>query len=134
MRMLLYVSIIALLLTIISLSMFTPAFDLSFYTSDIYITSNIINIQKQITSNITLVKINIQPSYLNDYVKCVYIIVYGSSNYYNLTGNYAVTANELIEEGNQPFFQFSVSNLNNLKIFIVILYNGGGEGILSYYI
>ncbi|WP_225968816.1 hypothetical protein [Saccharolobus islandicus] len=60
--------------------------------------------------------------------------MYGSSNYYNLTGNYAVTANELIEEGNQPFFQFSVSNLNNLKIFIVILYNGGGEGILSYYI
>ncbi|MEM3349392.1 hypothetical protein J5U23_01508 [Saccharolobus shibatae B12] len=131
---LLYISIIAFLISIISLAMFTPAFDLSLYTSNIYITNNIINIQEQYINNISLIKINIQSSYLNTYVKCVYIIAYGSSNYYNLSGNYITATNELIEEGNQPFFQFGVNNLNNLKLLIIILYYGGGEGILSYYI
>jgi len=134
MRKLLYISIIALFMTLISLSMFTPGFDLSFYTSIIYISNNIIDIQLVSVKNITLIKINIQPSYYNSYIQYVYIIVNGNNNYYNLTGNYVTTPSELIESGQQSFFQFGVQSLNNLRLFIVIIYKGGGEGILSYYI
>lgn len=134
MRKLLYISIIALFMTLISLSMFTPAFDLSFYTSIIYISNNIINIQLVSVKNITLIKIYIQHNYYNSYIQYVYVIVSGNNNYYNLTGNYVTTPNELIESGQQSFFQFGVQSLNNLRLFIVIIYKGGGEGILSYYI